>query len=188
MLRKKKVLNAKQSCCLVLDSQHLRTSDQHSRFHGRVWVRGSGIWRMAHVGPEWSHGMAYDNTRHTDVVIEPSKILGPPTNVLVPRTSDRHATSALNGSAGPVICISITSPKSAYPITQRLHTIGVSRKDYNNIIYIHMYNIERVDYYITGIECLNLLLHHRKAKHLPQAGLSFLPPALEPPWNRNNKT
>jgi hypothetical protein len=32
-----------------------------------VWVRGSGIWRMAHVGLEWSHGMAYDDTRHTDV-------------------------------------------------------------------------------------------------------------------------
>jgi hypothetical protein len=32
-----------------------------------VWVRGSGIWRMAHVGPEWSHGMAYDDNRHTDV-------------------------------------------------------------------------------------------------------------------------
>jgi hypothetical protein len=32
-----------------------------------VWARGSGIWRMAHVGLEWSHGMAYDNTRHTDV-------------------------------------------------------------------------------------------------------------------------
>jgi hypothetical protein len=36
-----------------------------SRFHGRVWVRGSGIWRMVHVGPEWSHGMVYDDTRHT---------------------------------------------------------------------------------------------------------------------------
>ena len=22
-----------------------------------MWVRGSGIWHMAHVGPEWSHGM-----------------------------------------------------------------------------------------------------------------------------------
>jgi hypothetical protein len=22
---------------------------------------------MAHVGPEWSHGMSYDETRHTDV-------------------------------------------------------------------------------------------------------------------------
>jgi hypothetical protein len=28
---------------------------------------GSGIWCMAHVGLEWSHGMTYDNTRHTDV-------------------------------------------------------------------------------------------------------------------------
>jgi hypothetical protein len=28
---------------------------------------GSGIWRMAHVGPKWSHGMAYDDTRHIDV-------------------------------------------------------------------------------------------------------------------------
>jgi hypothetical protein len=28
---------------------------------------GSGIWRMAHVDPEWSHGMAYDDTRHTDM-------------------------------------------------------------------------------------------------------------------------
>jgi hypothetical protein len=27
----------------------------------------SGIWRMAHVGPEWSHGMAYNGTRHIDV-------------------------------------------------------------------------------------------------------------------------
>jgi hypothetical protein len=25
------------------------------------------MWRMAHVGPEWSHGMAYDDTRHTNV-------------------------------------------------------------------------------------------------------------------------
>jgi hypothetical protein len=25
---------------------------------------GSGIWRMAHVGPKRSHGMAYDDTRH----------------------------------------------------------------------------------------------------------------------------
>jgi hypothetical protein len=32
-----------------------------------MWVRGSGIWCMAHVGLEWSHGMTYDDTRHTDV-------------------------------------------------------------------------------------------------------------------------
>jgi hypothetical protein len=82
-------------------------------------------------------------------VMEPPKILGPPIDVLVLRTSDSLA-GALNGSAGPVICISISSPKSAYPITHTLHTIGVSENDYNNIIYIHKYNIERVDYYITG--------------------------------------
>jgi hypothetical protein len=28
---------------------------------------GSSIWHMAYMGPEWSHGMAYDDTRHTDV-------------------------------------------------------------------------------------------------------------------------
>jgi hypothetical protein len=37
------------------------------RFHERVWVRSSGIWRMAHVGSEWSHGIAYDDTRHIDM-------------------------------------------------------------------------------------------------------------------------
>jgi hypothetical protein len=36
-------------------------------FTGVCGLAGSGIWRMAHVGPEWSHGMAYDSTRHTDV-------------------------------------------------------------------------------------------------------------------------
>jgi hypothetical protein len=34
---------------------------------GMCGLGGSGIWRMAHVGSEWSHGMAYDDTRHTDV-------------------------------------------------------------------------------------------------------------------------
>jgi hypothetical protein len=32
-----------------------------------MWARGSGIWRMAHVDPEWSYSMAYDDTRHIDV-------------------------------------------------------------------------------------------------------------------------
>jgi hypothetical protein len=32
-----------------------------------VCVRGSGILHMAHVGLEWSHVMAYDDTRHSDV-------------------------------------------------------------------------------------------------------------------------
>jgi hypothetical protein len=36
-------------------------------FTGVCGLGGSAIWRMTHVGPEWSHGMAYDDTRHTDV-------------------------------------------------------------------------------------------------------------------------
>jgi hypothetical protein len=56
---------------------------------------------------------------HPLSVTEPPKIVG---------TSDSRA-GALNGSASPVICISITSSKSAYPITQTLHTIEVSGKD-----------------------------------------------------------
>jgi hypothetical protein len=36
-------------------------------FTGMCGLGGSVIWRMAHVGPEWSHGMAYDDTRHIDV-------------------------------------------------------------------------------------------------------------------------
>jgi hypothetical protein len=39
-------------------------ADPHG-FHGCVWARGSGIWRMTYVDPEWSHGMTYDNTEHT---------------------------------------------------------------------------------------------------------------------------
>jgi hypothetical protein len=45
-------------------------------------------------------------------VMEPPKVLGPPTYVLVLRTSDNHA-GAHNDSASPVICIFIISPKSA---------------------------------------------------------------------------
>ena len=36
-------------------------------FMGVCGLGGSGIWRMVHVGPDWSHGMSYDDTRHTDV-------------------------------------------------------------------------------------------------------------------------
>jgi hypothetical protein len=45
-------------------------------------------------------------------VMEPPKVLGPPTNVLVLRTSDNHA-GVYNNSASSVICISIILPKSA---------------------------------------------------------------------------
>jgi hypothetical protein len=40
-------------------------ADPHG-FTGMCGLGGSDIWRMAHVGPEWSHGMAYDD-RHTYV-------------------------------------------------------------------------------------------------------------------------
>jgi hypothetical protein len=36
-------------------------------FTGVCGLGGSGIWRMVHVGPEWAHDMAYDDTRHTDM-------------------------------------------------------------------------------------------------------------------------
>jgi hypothetical protein len=60
-------------------------------------------------------------------VMEPPKVLGPPTYVLVPRTSDSHA-GAHNDSASSVICILIISPKSASPMTQTLHIIGVENE------------------------------------------------------------
>jgi hypothetical protein len=45
-------------------------------------------------------------------VMEPPKVLGPPTDVLVMRTSDSHA-GAHNDSASSVICIFMISSKSA---------------------------------------------------------------------------
>jgi hypothetical protein len=51
-------------------------SERTSRFHGRVWARGLGTWHMTHVSPEWSHGMAYDGTRHTDVAKRGGSWLG----------------------------------------------------------------------------------------------------------------
>jgi hypothetical protein len=55
------------------------------------------------------------------VVMEPPKVLGPPTYVLVLRTSNNHV-DAHNHSTSLVIYIIIISPKSASPITQTLHT------------------------------------------------------------------
>jgi hypothetical protein len=45
-------------------------------------------------------------------VTKPPKVLGPPTDVIVPRISDSHV-GAQNDSASLVICIFIISPKSA---------------------------------------------------------------------------
>jgi hypothetical protein len=76
--------------------------------------------------------------RYTLFVMEPPKVLGPPTDVLVLRTSDSHV-GARNDLASLVNCIFIISPKSVSPITQTLHIIGEEnkQKDYNNIIYIY---------------------------------------------------
>ena len=45
-------------------------------FTGMCGLGGSGIWRMTHVGPEWSHGMAYDDTRHTDMAKRGGSCIG----------------------------------------------------------------------------------------------------------------
>jgi hypothetical protein len=41
-----------------------------------VWARGLCIWRIAHVVPEWSHGMAYDDARHIDMAKRGGSWLG----------------------------------------------------------------------------------------------------------------
>jgi hypothetical protein len=53
-------------------------------------------------------------------VTEPPKVLGPPTDDLVLRTSDNHV-DAHKHSTSSVFRIVIISPKSALPITQTLH-------------------------------------------------------------------
>jgi hypothetical protein len=45
-------------------------------FTGMCGLGGSVIWRMMHVGLEWSHGMAYDDTRHTDVAKRGGSCIG----------------------------------------------------------------------------------------------------------------
>jgi hypothetical protein len=49
--------------------------DPHG-FMGVCGLGGSGIWRMAHVGLEWSHGLAYDDTRHTYVAMRGGSWIG----------------------------------------------------------------------------------------------------------------
>jgi hypothetical protein len=57
-------------------TRFLQYQSRPSQFHRHVWARGSGIWRLAHVGPEWSHGMTYDGARHTDVAKRGGSWLG----------------------------------------------------------------------------------------------------------------
>jgi hypothetical protein len=56
-------------------------------------------------------------------VTEPPKVLGPPTDVFVPRTLDNHV-DAHNQLTSSVLYINIIPPKSASPITLTLHHIG----------------------------------------------------------------
>jgi hypothetical protein len=67
--------------------------------------------------------------------------------------------------------------------------IGVKnkRKDYNNIIYIHIKYRGSI-YYITGVRVQHLILHNSEAKHPPANKFTDFPPALTPPSSRNNKT
>jgi hypothetical protein len=60
-------------------------------------------------------------------VIEPPKVLGPPTDVLVLRTSDNHI-DAHNHLTSSAFCINIIPPMSASPITQTLHHIRGNNK------------------------------------------------------------
>jgi hypothetical protein len=89
------------------------------------WV-GQGIFDPARRGrghttrelaaqPSHGQGMVRGRTgtaSRAGLVTEPPKVLGPPTDVLVPRTSYSHAC-AHNDSTSSVICIFIISPKSA---------------------------------------------------------------------------
>jgi hypothetical protein len=60
-------------------------------------------------------------------VTKPPKVLDPPTDVLVLRTSDNHV-DAHNHSTSSVICIIIISPKSVSPIMHTLHIVGAKNK------------------------------------------------------------
>jgi hypothetical protein len=56
-------------------------------------------------------------------VMEPAKLLGPPIDVLVLRTSDNHI-DAHNHLTSSVFYINLIPPKSASPIMQTFHHIG----------------------------------------------------------------
>jgi hypothetical protein len=62
---------------------------------------------------------------------KPPKVLGPPIDVLVLRTSNNHV-DAHNHSTSLVFCIVIISPKSASPITQ---TAGTLKLGYPLLVY-----------------------------------------------------
>jgi hypothetical protein len=70
----------------------------------------------------------YSNTRGVGPVIEPPKSLGPPTVVLVHRTSDNPAGAP--DSLTSSVSVFFTLPKSVSPVTQILQHIGDRRSEY----------------------------------------------------------
>jgi hypothetical protein len=74
----------------------------------------SGHVIASHVGPKSKNVKTciWVPKSYVTNVTEPPKVLGPPTDVLVLRTSDSHA-GVHNDSTRSVICISNMSPKSA---------------------------------------------------------------------------
>jgi hypothetical protein len=89
-------------------------NDVHSRLTQEVWDEGCKARKDT------------DGNKRTLGVTEPPKSLGPPTVVLVQRTSDNpvdvhnHSTSSVS--------VSFTSPKSVSPVTQILQHIGGTNK------------------------------------------------------------
>jgi hypothetical protein len=94
---------------------------------GRVILLGYGL---ATLGPRrrfLCHANIARPSSRVHGCDKPPKVLGPPTDVLVLRTSDNHV-DAPNHSTSSVLCILTTSPKSISPITEILHHIGGKNK------------------------------------------------------------
>jgi hypothetical protein len=87
-----------------------------------------------------------------NTVMEPPKVLGPPIDVLVLRTSEQPCRCVQSlGKFGYLYLHHIAQEHFTHHI-YITHIIGVKnkRKDYNNIIYIHIKYKESI-YYITGV-------------------------------------
>jgi hypothetical protein len=98
---------------------HLRAEREVEERESEVNLRGKE--RMRGWGTCMGAGALGRAPRLGCTVTEPPKVFGPPTDVLVLRTSDNHV-DAHNHLTSSVICIVIILPKSASPITQTLHT------------------------------------------------------------------
>jgi hypothetical protein len=82
------------------------------RIEGEIEVFDEFLTSRGIFTPTSALGELYLCLKKLADVTEPPKVLGPPTDVLVQRTSDSHV-GVHNDSASSVICIFIISPKSA---------------------------------------------------------------------------